>query len=178
MRAVTAWVRTPSCSVPTAAARLDTVRAATEAGFEVTVFLMPILPHLTDSIAAIDDALRRIKDAGAVRVVYGALHLRPGAKGWFMQWLEREHPELVSSYLGLYPGMSATAPTAYRAWLAKRVRPHVRMHGLDGHSEEEGQRRSGVPGLAGSPVIVTSRGRAVQASAAPRASTAAPAMLF
>ena len=51
---------------PTAAARLDTVRAATEAGFEVTVFLMPILPHLTDSIAAIDDALRRIKDAGAV----------------------------------------------------------------------------------------------------------------
>jgi DNA repair photolyase len=163
---------------PTAAARLDTVRAATEAGFEVTVFLMPILPHLTDSIAAIDDALRRIKDAGAVRVVYGALHLRPGAKGWFMQWLEREHPELVSSYLGLYPGMSATAPKAYRSWLAKRVRPLVRLHGLDGHSEEEGQRRSGVPGLAGSPVIVTSRGRAVQASAAPRVSPAAPAMLF
>src|SRR6478752_4037472 len=161
---------------PTAAARLDTVRAATAAGFDVTVFLMPILPHLTDSIAAIDDALRRIKDAGAVRVVYGALHLRPGAKGWFMQWLEREHPELVSSYLGLYPGMSATAPKAYRAWLAKRVRPLVRMHGLDGHSEEEGQRRSGVPGLAGSPIITTSRGRAVQASAAPRASTAAPAM--
>ena len=38
---------------PTAAARLETVRAATEAGFRVTVFLMPILPHLTDSIAAI-----------------------------------------------------------------------------------------------------------------------------
>ncbi len=163
---------------PTAAARLDTVRAATEAGFEVTVFLMPILPHLTDSVAAIDDALRRIKDAGAVRVVYGALHLRPGAKAWFMQWLEREHPELVSSYLGLYPGMSATAPKAYRAWLAKRVRPLVRMHGLDGHSEEEGQRRSEVPGLAGSPVIVTSRGRAVQASTARRESTPAPAMLF
>ena len=29
----------------------------------------------------------RIKDAGAARVVYGALHLRPGAKQWFMQWL-------------------------------------------------------------------------------------------
>ena len=50
---------------PSAAARLETVRAATEAGFRVTVFLMPILPHLTDSIPAIDDALTRIKDAGA-----------------------------------------------------------------------------------------------------------------
>ena len=72
---------------PNATARLETVRAATEAGFRVTVFLMPIIPHLTDSIAAIDHALTRIKEAGAVRVVYGALHLRPGAKQWFLQWL-------------------------------------------------------------------------------------------
>src|SRR5689334_4396864 len=31
---------------PTAAARLETVRAATEAGFGVTVFMMPVIPHL------------------------------------------------------------------------------------------------------------------------------------
>ena len=72
---------------------------------------MPIMPHLTDSIPAIDDALRRIKDAGAHRVVYGALHLRPGAKQWFMQWLGREHPELLPSYLGLYPGAATMAPS-------------------------------------------------------------------
>ena len=45
--------------------------------------------------------LTRIKEAGAVRVVYGALHLRPGAKQWFLQWLAERHPELVSSYRGL-----------------------------------------------------------------------------
>src|SRR5918993_3043003 len=133
---------------PTAAARLDTVRAATEAGFRVTVFLMPILPHLTDSIAAIDDALTRIKAAGATRVVYGALHLRPGAKQWFMQWLEQEHPELVSSYLGLYPGASTNAPKAYRAWLAKRVRPLLTVHGLGGHAEDDHPRGNPVAGLA------------------------------
>lgn len=151
---------------PTADARLATVRAATEAGFRVTVFLMPILPHLTDSIAAIDDALTRIKAAGAVRVVYGALHLRPGAKQWFMQWLQQEHPELVSSYLGLYPGASATAPKAYRAWLAKRVRPLLRVHGLDGRAEDDHPRGSPVSGLAAradaraAGVVTTSRGRA------------------
>jgi DNA repair photolyase len=157
---------------PTAAARLETVRAATEAGFHVTVFLMPIIPHLTDSIAAIDDALTRIKAAGATRVVYGALHLRPGAKQWFMQWLEQQHPELVSSYLGLYPGASANAPKAYRAWLAKRVRPLLRVHGLDGRAEDDHPRGTPVSGLAAradvraSGIVTTSRGRASAAAVA------------
>ncbi|GAA1920016.1 intein-containing Rv2578c family radical SAM protein [Microbacterium aoyamense] len=153
---------------PSAAARLETVRAATDAGFSVTVFLMPIIPHLTDSIAMIDDALRRIKEAGAARVVFGALHLRPGAKGWFLQWLEREHPELLSSYRGLYPGASTTAPKPYRAWLSKRVRPLLRVHGLDGHAEDDSARpRSVVPGLASrsvaSQIRTTSRGRVAAA---------------
>ena len=162
---------------PTTAARLDTVRSATDAGFDVTVFLMPILPHLTDSIAALDDALRRIKEAGAARVVYGALHLRPGAKAWFMSWLERDHPELVSSYLGLYPGVSAYAPKGYRSWLAKRVQPLLRAHGLNGTVEDDRpDRRMPVPGLAASPppIVVTSRGRV----AARRTAPDAPAMLF
>src|SRR5690606_9694137 len=65
---------------PTTAARLATVRAATEAGFRVTVFLMPILLWLTDRDEQLDSALASIADAGAARVVFGALHLRPGAK--------------------------------------------------------------------------------------------------
>jgi DNA repair photolyase len=164
---------------PSATARLETVRAATEAGFRVTVFLMPIIPHLTDSIAAIDHALTRIKDAGAVRVVYGALHLRPGAKQWFMQWLEQQHPELVSSYRGLYPGATANAPKAYRTWLAKRVRPLLRVHGLDGRAEDDQPRGAPVSGLAAradaraAPIVITSRGRAAAASRAMRAEPAA-----
>lgn len=152
---------------PSATARLETVRAATEAGFRVTVFLMPILPHLTDSVAAIDDALRRIKAAGAVRVVFGALHLRPGAKQWFLRWLEHERPDLVSAYRGLYPGASTTAPKAYRSWLAKRVRPLLRVHRLDGHDEEDAPPRA-APSRAAtrSRVVTTTRGGA------------APAMLF
>ncbi|MDT0142304.1 intein-containing Rv2578c family radical SAM protein [Microbacterium sp. PRC9] len=156
---------------PNATARLETVRAATEAGFRVTVFLMPIIPHLTDSIAAIDHALARIKAAGAVRVVYGALHLRPGAKQWFLEWLAERHPELVSSYRGLYPGATAYAPKAYRSWLAKRVRPLLRVHGLDGQAEEENPRGAPVAGLAdradarsAPPIITTSRGRAAATS--------------
>ncbi|WP_309066685.1 Rv2578c family radical SAM protein [Microbacterium sp.] len=122
---------------PTTQARLDTVRALSDAGFRVGVFLMPVLPHLTDSIPALDLALQRIKAAGADHAVYGALHLRPGVKPWFFQWLERERPDLVSSYRGLYPGTSAEAPKGYKQWLAKRMRPLIRMHGLQARSESE-----------------------------------------
>lgn len=122
---------------PTAAARLATVRAAAEAGFRVRVFLMPILPHLTDSLEALDDALAQIHAAGASRVVWGPLHLRAGVKPWFFQWLEREHPQLVSSYRGLYPGVSTYAPKRYRQWLAARIRPLIRAHGLAARSDDD-----------------------------------------
>ncbi|WP_157518229.1 Rv2578c family radical SAM protein [Microbacterium resistens] len=128
---------------PTTQARLDTVRALSDAGFRVGVFLMPIMPHLTDSVAAIDDALRRIAAAGADHVIHGALHLRPGVKPWFFQWLSQHRPDLLSSYRALYPGVAAEAPKAYRQWLAKRVRPLVRVHGLTAqHSEDRPRRRS------------------------------------
>ncbi len=157
---------------PSAAARLDTVRAATDAGFRVTVFMMPVLPHLTDSIPQLDDALARIKAAGATRVVFGALHLRPGVKPWFLQWLGREHPELVSSYLGLYPGASVTAPKAYRTWLGRRMRPLLHVHRLDGRAEEDSPRRGPLAGIEVAPtVITTSKGRAA-------AEPAPPARLF
>ena len=128
---------------PSTQARLDTVRALSDAGFRVGVFLMPILPHLTDSVDAIDRALRRIKEAGADHVIYGALHLRAGVKPWFLQWLSEHRPDLLSSYRELYPGAASEAPRDYRKWLARRVRPLIRMHGLEArHSDDRPARGS------------------------------------
>lgn len=129
---------------PTTQARLDTVRALADAGFRVGVFLMPVLPHITDSVGAIDEALSRIADAGADHAVYGALHLRAGVKPWFLEWLQRERPDLVASYRGLYPGAAAEAPKGYRQWLAKRMRPLIRAHGLHTQSEEDHDRMRGI----------------------------------
>ncbi|GAA1658506.1 Rv2578c family radical SAM protein [Microbacterium flavum] len=156
--------RTLEAGAPTFTARLETVRAAREAGFAVTVFLMPIVPHLTDSVEILDDALARIAAAGATRVVYGALHLRPGAREWFWEWLEREHPELVPAYRGLYPGVSTYAPSGYRKLLSERVRPLLRRHRLAGGAEEEVEAKpkgSGRPG----PIRSTRRGAAAPENA-------------
>ncbi|MEO5534085.1 MAG: Rv2578c family radical SAM protein [Pseudolysinimonas sp.] len=116
---------------PTTEARLATVRAVRDAGLPCSVFVMPVLPHLTDTIAHLDRAFAAIAAAGATDVAYSALHLKPGSREWFLAWLGRAHPELVEKYRVLYPGGRVYAPAEYRSWLAARVRPLLRAYGLD-----------------------------------------------
>lgn len=121
---------------PTTTARLATVKAAADLGFDVSVFLMPVMPKLTDSMEHLDTALKAIKEAGASRVVYGALHLRPGAREWFFSWLEREHPELLTRYRRMY-GSSSYASKEYRTWLGKRINPLIDHYDLRGSADDD-----------------------------------------
>lgn len=141
---------------PTTHARLETVAAARTAGLACDVFLMPVLPHLTDSTAHLSRLLRDISEAGARSVMYGALHLRPHVKPWFFAWLADAHPELLPDYRRLYPGSSSRAPKAYRLELAARVKPLLRRYGLERSS------RSTRPATVG-----IARAAALPAGAAP-----------
>jgi DNA repair photolyase len=131
--------------VPTPRARLDLVTAITDAGLSCGVFLAPVLPGLTDGVAELDAALAAIADAGATGVTVIPLHLRPGAREWFMAWLARTHPELVPRYEQLY-ARRAYVPADYRTWLAQRVAPLLAAHGLDRQSG--GTARGADPALA------------------------------
>ncbi|MDQ1579339.1 MAG: hypothetical protein QOD05_114 [Microbacteriaceae bacterium] len=120
---------------PSTKARLATVTAVREHGLDCAVFMMPILPYLTDTRAHLEEALRQAKAAGATSVLYTAMHLRAGVKEWFMLWLEREHPELVGRYVQLY-GKGAYAPKEYRKWLAAKIKPLITAHGLERGRED------------------------------------------
>src|SRR3712207_843278 len=114
---------------PSPRARLELVRAITDAGLSCGVFLAPLLPGLTDRLADLDAALRAVADAGATGVTVVPLHLRPGAREWFSAWLAREHPALVPRYRQLYRRGAVVAPE-YRRWLAGRVAPLLARYGL------------------------------------------------
>jgi DNA repair photolyase len=132
--------------VPTPRARLDLVRALTDAGIPCGVFLAPVLPGLTDGVEHLDAALAAVAAAGANGVTVIPLHLRPGAREWFMAWLTGAHPELVPRYQQLY-ARRAYVPAEYRTWLSQRVAPLLARHGLD--RQKRGQARgvaTGVPG--------------------------------
>ncbi|MGN6407713.1 MAG: hypothetical protein ACTHMH_05155, partial [Curtobacterium sp.] len=60
---------------------------------------------------------------------YSALHLRPGVKPWWFAWLQRTRPDLVERYRSMYLD-NTYAPKDYRRWLAERVRPILRGHGM------------------------------------------------
>jgi DNA repair photolyase len=90
----------------------------------------PVLPGLTDSDEQLDDLLGRIAAAGADGASVMALHLRPGAREWFLAWLALEHPQLMPLYRELYGGGSYVR-RAYAEDLRSRVRPKLRRHGLD-----------------------------------------------
>ncbi|MET1156496.1 Rv2578c family radical SAM protein [Arthrobacter sp.] len=114
---------------PTPRARLDLIAKLSDAGLSCSVMAMPILPWLTDSEEALDDLCASVAAAGATSMTAGALHLRPGAREWYMQWLAKEYPQLVGGYRRLYDG-GTYASKDYRRWLAARVGAAKRRHGL------------------------------------------------
>lgn len=114
---------------PAPQARLRAVRQIRDAGLSCGVLMGPVIPYLSDSPEQLDAAIRSIAEAGATHVAAIALHLRPGAREWFMSWLGREHPELVPKYHRLYQGGSY-APASYRRTLSELVASLARRHGI------------------------------------------------
>ncbi|TFV62441.1 radical SAM protein [Geodermatophilus sp. DF01-2] len=159
--------------VPSPRARLELVRAITDAGLSCGVFLAPVLPGLTDRRADLDAALRAVAEAGATGVTVVPLHLRPGAREWFSAWLAREHPQLVPRYQQLYRRGATVAPE-YRRWLAGRVAPLLEQYGLDrqGGGEARGvdadAAPAGIPGDGDSDFPAGSLPRAAGTGTGPR----------
>lgn len=119
---------------PDSRARLNLIRAITDAGLECNVMAMPILPWLTDSQDQLDRLHAALADAGAGWVTTGALHLRPGAREWFMQWLQAEYPKLVPKYRRLYRSsrgdFGSYADKDYKKWLGQQAAAARRRHGF------------------------------------------------
>lgn len=130
---------------PDPRARLNLIRSVVDAGLECTVLAMPILPWLSDTEEHLDALHRALAEAGAVDVTTGALHLRPGAREWYMQWLAREYPELVARYRRIYRGGSY-ASSEYRKWLGARAKEARRRHGFEWRQDPMWRERT-VPDL-------------------------------
>lgn len=87
---------------PTPEARLRALARLREAGVDVGVNIMPIMPGITDRPDALDDLMRRIAQAGATHVGACALRLRPTAHARYLAFVQQEFPELVARYRGAY----------------------------------------------------------------------------
>ncbi|MEV4411125.1 intein-containing Rv2578c family radical SAM protein [Catellatospora sp. NPDC049609] len=122
--------RSVESGTPSPARRLDAVRRLSDAGMRIGVLMAPILPGLTDDEEHLDAAVAALAGAGAASVTPLVLHLRPGAREWYLRWLGEHHPELTSLYERLYPAGRAFANADYQRLVTARVRRAMRRHGL------------------------------------------------
>ena len=105
---------------PSPASRLRALDRLRSAGVPVSVFLMPIVPGLTDRPERLAEVVRAAAEHGAQAVWSSSLRLAPGVKEWFFDFLRRDFPHLVPSYERGYAG-SREAPALYRQKVADRV---------------------------------------------------------
>jgi DNA repair photolyase len=115
-----AW-RATEPHTPNPRARLEAVAELNRAGIRTGVLIAPLMPGINDAPQQIEPLLAGAIEAGATSVGGVALHLRPGVREVFMEWLQAQRPELVSRYEDLYR-RGAYAPGEERKRLAGLVR--------------------------------------------------------
>ena len=109
--------------------RLEVCATLNEHGIGCGVLMGPIVPYLTDGPRQLEAAVKSVAEAGATSVSAIVLHLRPGAREWFMRWLRECRPELVAPYERLY-GRGAYAPKDYQRRICGRVAELAERHGV------------------------------------------------
>jgi DNA repair photolyase len=148
--------RTVEPGTPAPERRLDVVRVLTDHGIGCGVLMAPVIPFLGDHPSQLRATVRAVAASGATSVTPLVLHLRPGAREWFMAWLERHHPHLVPRYERLY-AEGAYAPKWYQRRITRQVHELAQEYGI-------GPTRAGTP-----------RRIAAPEPAVPPAHTASPA---
>jgi DNA repair photolyase len=101
--------------------RLEAMRALSADGIRARLFLMPVLPLLTDGDAGLRELLAAALAAGAREAISQALFLRTEMTWrFFLEFVEREVPWALARYRALYP-VPGNAPRAYREDIERRV---------------------------------------------------------
>jgi DNA repair photolyase len=109
--------------------RLEVCATLNDGGLNCGVLMGPIVPYLSDSLSQLDVTVRRIAEAGATHITPIVLHLRKGAREWFLGWLRQAHPELLPKYEEFY-GRGAYAPKKYQERINGQVRELAQHYGI------------------------------------------------
>jgi len=103
---------------PTTSERFAALRVLADSGIYCGVFIVPMLPYITDSTDNLVQLLRMAKDAGAGFVyTYMGMTLRPGSREYFYEQLDATMPGIRDKYVirfGLRKNI--TSPNAKKLW--------------------------------------------------------------
>jgi DNA repair photolyase len=98
--------------VPSPTERLHTLARFKHEGIACGMFLLPVIPFLSDTPELMDKALKKASEIGLDFVIFGGMTLKDGRqKDYFMNVLQEYYPHLTAEYHLIYPGNKWGAAT-------------------------------------------------------------------
>jgi len=118
--------------VPTPQERLNTLSCLKDRGLPCGMFLMPVIPFLTDDADHIEAAVCAAQNAGADFIIFGGMTLKEGRqKECFLELLRQRYPHLIPRYQSTYAANRWGQPAReYSDDLQRRFREITRNYGI------------------------------------------------
>jgi DNA repair photolyase len=89
--------------VPLPSERLKTISYFKSKGFTCGIYLMPIIPFITDSVDKLEDVFRKAKESGVDFIVFAGMTLKEGRqKEYLINVVRKFFPELIDIFSSIY----------------------------------------------------------------------------
>ena len=110
---------------PSPSKRLEAMKRIKAAGIFCGMFLMPVIPGVSDTEAQLTASLKAAKTVGVDYVVFGTLTLKPGRQhDRFLELVEENWPQHVAGYRKIFTGNRWGAPImGYQEKIHRRLAP-------------------------------------------------------
>jgi DNA repair photolyase len=118
--------------VPPPSSRLEVISRFKAEGISCGVYLLPVIPLITDTHELMSQTTKRAAEAGADFVVFGGMTLKPGRQeDFFYKVLEDTYPQLLTRYRNLYVGRKwGEASQGYYQIIENRFKNAIRGSGV------------------------------------------------
>lgn len=91
--------------VPLPSARLSLIQKLKNKGYSVGVFLMPVIPYITDTKEQLELSFKTFSDIGVDYIVFGGMTLKSGRQeDHFYKVINEHFPKLLEYYKKIYKG--------------------------------------------------------------------------
>ena len=89
--------------VPPPKKRLETLQLFKNEGISCGMFLLPVIPFITDTAEIMNETIRNAKDIGLDFIIFGGMTLKDGRqKNFFLESLKKYYPHLIPDYSYIY----------------------------------------------------------------------------
>lgn len=91
--------------VPSPSERLRTLAFFKKEGIACGMFLLPVIPFLTDTSELMEGTVKQARNVGVDFTIFGGMTLKEGRQSdYFLDVLKKRYPELIAEYRNIYGG--------------------------------------------------------------------------